>query len=60
MAKGYSINIKKSNKGKLHKALGVPAGQKIPADKLNAAAHSTNPKLRKEAQFAINAKKFSH
>jgi hypothetical protein len=60
MANSSGIKIKPSNKGKLHKALGVPQGQKIPASKLNAAAHSTDPQLRKEAQFAINAKKFKH
>ena len=39
-------------KGGLHKSLGVPAGQKIPAKKLTKAAHSTNPTLRKRANLA--------
>ena len=30
-----SINIKKSKRGSLHKALGVPQGEKIPASKLS-------------------------
>lgn len=40
------------NKGALHRALGVPAGQKIPAKKLQAAEHSSNPRIRKEADLA--------
>lgn len=54
------INIKPSHEGRLHEALGVPAGQKIPAAKLAAAKKSTNPQIRKEATFAENAKGFSH
>lgn len=54
------IHIKPSRKGLLHKELGVPQGQPIPASKLEAAAHSSNPAERKRAQFAINAKKFNH
>lgn len=55
-----AIQIKKSHKGLLHKKLGVAQGKKIPAAKLQAAAHSKSPALRKEADFAINAKKFKH
>lgn len=55
-----TIKIKPSHKGNLHKALGVPAGQKIPLSKEEKAAHSKNPTLRREAQFAINARKFKH
>jgi len=54
------IKIKKANKGKLHKTVGVPQGKKIPAAKLAAAAKSKNPVTAKRAQFAINAKKFKH
>lgn len=39
-------------KGALHKQLGVPVGQKIPAKKLNAAADSSDPTLRRRAQLA--------
>jgi hypothetical protein len=35
--------------GALHRDLGVPEGQKIPAAKLAAAAHSKNPKTRQRA-----------
>jgi hypothetical protein len=55
-----AIKIKPSNKGKLHKALGVPAGQTIPVSKIEKAAHSKSPALRKEARFALNARKFKH
>jgi hypothetical protein len=40
------------NKGALHRDLGVPAGQKIPADKLEAALHSKDPKTRERARLA--------
>lgn len=55
-----TIKIKKSHEGKLHKALGVPAGEKIPLGKIEKAAHSKSPSLRKEAQFALNARHFKH
>jgi hypothetical protein len=51
-----SIKIKKSHKGLLHKDLGIPTGTKIPEAKLAAAAKSKDPKVRKRAQFAKNAK----
>lgn len=53
-----SINIKKKNKGLLHKKLGVAQDRKIPASKIEKAENSSSPKLRKEAQFAENAKKW--
>lgn len=40
------------NKGALHRALGVKEGTKIPAKKMAKAAHSSNPKIRKEASLA--------
>lgn len=55
-----TIHIKKSHEGLLHKDLGVKAGEKIPAKKLDEALDSSNPKLRKRAQFAENAKHFKH
>jgi hypothetical protein len=50
--------IKKAIKhpGALHRKLHVPQGQKIPAAKVESAAHSTNPTLRHEAQFAETLK----
>lgn len=48
--------LPKSSKGKLHKELGVPEDKKIPAKKLNKAAKSNNPTLRKRAQLAKTLK----
>ena len=45
------------NKGGLHRSLGVPAGEKIPAKKLSRAEHSDNPKVRKQAALAETLKK---
>lgn len=52
MAKHWIQNAVKSGKGKLHQHLGVPAGEKIPASKLEAAAHSKNLTVRREAALA--------
>lgn len=38
--------------GKLHRELGVPQGEKIPAKKLKKAEHSKSPTLRREANLA--------
>lgn len=42
--------------GALHRELYVPAGEKIPASKLSAATHSSNPTERKRAQLAKTLK----
>jgi hypothetical protein len=55
-----SIHIKKSHVGLLHKKLGIPAGKKISLAELHKAAHSKSLSERKEANFAINARKFKH
>lgn len=54
-----SIKIKPSHKGLLHKDLGVPQGEKIPAKKIAAAKNSKDPAVRKRATFAQNAKKWA-
>lgn len=46
------------HKGALHRELGVPMGQKIPAGKLAAAAHG-NGKLAKRARLAQTLRKLS-
>ena len=46
--------IKPSHKGLLHEKLGVPQGEKIPMAKVEKAAHSASPALRKEAVFDEN------
>ena len=38
--------------GALHRALGVPEGEKIPAKKLAAAANSQNPTTRRRVALA--------
>jgi hypothetical protein len=48
--------IDPAHKGRLHQALGVPQGEKIPAGKLERALSSAKPAVRKEANFAKNAK----
>ena len=55
-----AIHIKAANKGKLHKDLGVKAGNKIPAKKLAAAKNSPDAAVRKRATFAENAKHWDH
>ena len=52
MAKGNWIAGATKNKGGLHRSLGVPAGQKIPAKKLAKAAKSSSPRVRKQAMLA--------
>ena len=53
------INIKKSNQGKLRKAAKTKKGSKIPVSKLRAMKNSKNPKTRKRATFALNARKWN-
>lgn len=55
-----TIKIKESHKGLLHKNLGVPQGEKIPAKKLAAAKKDASPAEKKRIVFAQNAKKFNH
>lgn len=52
------IHIKEENKGKLHKALGIAEGKKIPASKLKTKGKSTE--VKREITFAKNAKKWNH
>ena len=49
--------IPKSSKGKLHKALNVKEGEKIPQKKLDKAAKSKSPIIRKEVALAKTLKK---
>jgi len=51
--------MKTMNKGGLHRALGVPEGEKIPADKMQKALNSKNAHVRKMASFAQTMKGFS-
>jgi hypothetical protein len=45
-------------KGKLHRELGVPEGEKIPEKKMAKASKSKNPTIRKEAALAKTLKSF--
>jgi hypothetical protein len=54
------IRIKPSHKGQLHKDLGVKQGEHIPLESLEAAKNSDDPKERKRATFAINARHWNH
>jgi hypothetical protein len=54
MSKNWIAGATK-NKGALHKNLGVPAGEKIPAKKLAAAAKEKG-KVGKEARLAETLK----
>ena len=45
------------NKGALHRKLGVPEGEKIPAKKLAKGAKSKSPTVRKEVALAKTLKK---
>lgn len=51
MAKKW-IQTADISKGGLHRSLGVPAGEKIPAGKVEAATHSSDPKVRRQANLA--------
>jgi len=52
--------VNPDNKGALHKALGVPMGEKIPEKKLKKAEHSKNPLTRKRANLADTLRGFHH
>jgi len=49
-----------SSKGKLHEHLHVAHDKKIPEAKLEKAAHSTNPTIKKEAVLAKTSKGMHH
>lgn len=51
MAKNWIAGATK-NKGALHRALGVPEGQKIPAKKMAKAAKSSSPVMKKRVALA--------
>ncbi len=47
-------------KGKLHRELGVPVGQKIPVSRLAAATRSKNPEVRRDAVRAKTMEGWNH
>lgn len=48
------------HKGGLHRALGIPEDQKIPADRLAKARNSSNAHVAHMANFAHTMGGFSH
>lgn len=64
MAKKHNVSLYRAmrhlRKGGLHRALGVPEGEKIPADKLEAARNSDNDHIKHMANFAHTMKGFGH
>lgn len=55
--KGGSFKI---HKGALHRALGVPEGEKIPASKMASARNSNNPHVRHMASSAVGLEHMGH
>jgi hypothetical protein len=60
--KNHSLHraLASMNKGGLHRALGVPEGQTIPADKMAKAKNSSNPHVAKMAHFAETMAGWNH
>jgi hypothetical protein len=48
------------HKGKLHRELGIPTSEKIPAARLEAAAHSSDREVRNDAIRAETMKRWKH
>lgn len=48
------------HKGKLHRELGIPEGEKIGKDRLSKAAHSSNPEIARDAKRAQTMGKWDH
>lgn len=57
---GHWISGAIKHPGALHRELGVPEGEKIPAKKIAKAAHSSNPTLAKRARLAQTLKGLHH
>lgn len=48
------------HKGKLHRELGIPEGEKIPQGRLQSAMHSSNPEVRRDAIRAHTMEGWHH
>lgn len=53
------IHIKKSHRGELHRELHIPLGQKIPVKTLIKLKKTGTAKEKKQATFALNARKWN-
>ncbi len=60
MSRKAFVPVKPSHKGRLHKALGIPEGEKIPVRLIQRAMHSTNPHMRAMAQEAHTMRGWNH
>jgi hypothetical protein len=64
MAKKHNVSLYRAmhhlRKGGLHRALGIPEGEKIPAERLEAARNSKNPHVAHMANFAHTMGGFKH
>jgi oligoendopeptidase F len=59
-ARRKPIRIKPANRGKLRKAAKVKKGKNIPVKTLQKMKRSRDPKVRRRATFALNARSFKH
>jgi oligoendopeptidase F len=48
------------HKGKLHREMGIPEGEKIPAGRLKSAMNSSNREVRNDAIRANTMKHWNH
>ena len=54
------IKIKPSHKGALHRHFGEKPGTKLTSHQLMMAKGSPDPKVRRQATFALNARHWHH
>lgn len=47
-------------RGALHKALGIPEGEKLGHDRMEEALHSRNPEVRKMARSGLGLSAMNH
>jgi oligoendopeptidase F len=59
MARKRGIHIKKSHQGRLRAKTKVKKGRKIPASKLRQMKRSKSAATRKQATFALNARRWN-
>lgn len=63
-AKKHNVSLYRAmhhlRKGGLHRALGIPEGEKIPKEKIEAAKNSSSEHVRHMANFASTLGKFKH
>jgi hypothetical protein len=60
MTKKKGIHLNPKHKGMLHRDLGVPEGEPISGAQLMEAMQSKSAAVRKRANFAKNARSWSH